>query len=135
MESIEKTKIIIVDNNEQMRISIKQQLNTNELNVVADFSDAISALNYIKENEVDVIITDIVLPNIDGYEFMEAINKQGLVTRPKILVLSALSNDNFINKALQYGADYYMIKPCDVNVLKSRVMELKTSSVKNPSLS
>ena len=34
-----------------MRISIKQQLNTNELNVVADFSDAISALNYIKENE------------------------------------------------------------------------------------
>ena len=129
MESIEKTKIIIVDNNEQMRISIKQQLNTNELNVVADFSDAISALNYIKENEVDVIITDIVLPNIDGYEFMEAINKQGLVTRPKILVLSALSNDNFINKALQYGADYYMIKPCDVNVLKSRVMELKTSSV------
>lgn len=129
MESIEKTKIIIVDNNEQMRISIKQQLNTNELNVVADFSDAISALNYIKENEVDVIITDIVLPNIDGYEFMEAINKQGLVTRPKILVLSALSNDNFINKALQYGADYYMIKPCDVNVLKSRVVELKTSSV------
>lgn len=129
MESIEKTKIIIVDNNEQMRISIKQQLNTNELNVVADFSDAISALNYIKENEVDVIITDIVLPNIDGYEFMEAINKQGLVTRPKILVLSALSNDNFINKALQYGADYYMIKPCDVIVLKSRVMELKTSSV------
>lgn len=129
MESIEKTKIIIVDNNEQMRISIKQQLNTNELNVVADFSDAISALNYIKENEVDVIITDIVLPNIDGYEFMEAINKQGLVTRPKILVLSALSNDNFINKALQYGADYYMIKPCDVNVLKSRVMELNTSSV------
>ncbi len=129
MGNFEQTKIVLVDNNEQMRTSIKQQMNGEEVKIVADFSDAISALNYIKDNEVDVIITDIVLPNIDGYEFMEAINKQGLANKPKILVLSALSNDNFINKALQYGADYYMIKPCDVNLLKQRVNELKNTPI------
>ncbi len=128
MGNFEQTKIVLVDNNEQMRTSIKQQIGE-EVKIVADFSDAISALNYIKDNEVDVIITDIVLPNIDGYEFMEAINKQGLANKPKILVLSALSNDNFINKALQYGADYYMIKPCDVNLLKQRVNELKNTPI------
>lgn len=128
MGNFEQTKIVLVDNNEQMRTSIKQQMGE-EVKIVADFSDAISALNYIKDNEVDVIITDIVLPNIDGYEFMEAINKQGLTNKPKILVLSALSNDNFINKALQYGADYYMIKPCDVNLLKQRVNELKNTPI------
>ncbi len=128
MGNFEQTKIVLVDNNEQMRTSIKQQMGE-EVKIVADFSDAISALNYIKDNEVDVIITDIVLPNIDGYEFMEAINKQGLANKPKILVLSALSNDNFINKALQYGADYYMIKPCDVNLLKQRVNELKNTPI------
>lgn len=125
MGNLSKTKIILVDNNEQMRKTLKEQLSNGEVEVVADFLDAISALNYIKENEVDVVVTDIVLPNIDGYEFLEALNKQGLKYRPKILILSALSSDNFINKALNYGADYYMVKPCDINVLKERIKELK----------
>ena len=119
-----QTKIILVDNNEQMRENIKKQLTNDKILVVADFNDAVSAINYIKENEVDVIVTDIVLPNIDGYEFLEAINKLGLVNKPKILVLSALSNDNFINKALSLGADYYMVKPCDVAVLTGRILDV-----------
>lgn len=122
------TKVVLVDNNEAMRDSIKKQITNDKIEIVADFSEAIKAINYIKENEVDVIVTDIVLPNIDGYEFLEAINKLGLVNKPKILILSALSNDNFINKALNYGADYYMVKPCDVNVLKNRILELKQGS-------
>lgn len=125
MGNLSKTKIILVDNNEQMRKTLKEQLSNGDVEVVADFLDAISALNYIKENEVDVVVTDIVLPNIDGYEFLEALNKQGLKYRPKILILSALSSDNFVNKALNYGADYYMVKPCDINVLKERIKELK----------
>ncbi len=125
MGNLSKTKIILVDNNEQMRKTLKEQLSNGDVEVVADFLDAISALNYIKENEVDVVVTDIVLPNIDGYEFLEALNKLGLKYRPKILILSALSSDNFVNKALNYGADYYMVKPCDINVLKERIKELK----------
>lgn len=119
-----QTKIILVDNNEQMRESIKKQLTNDKILIVADFGDAVTAINYIKENEVDVVVTDIVLPNIDGYEFLEAINKLGLVNKPKILILSALSNDNFINKALSLGADYYMVKPCDVSVLEGRILDL-----------
>ena len=133
---LSKVKIILVDNNEQMRETLKAQLTNEKLEVVANFSDAITALNYIKENEVDVIVTDIVLPNIDGYEFLDALNKQGLSYRPKVLILSALSNDNFINKALSHGADYYMVKPCDINVLKERITELKNgSSYKNKAVS
>ncbi len=129
METTTK-KVVIVDNNESMRESIKTQITNDKIEVVADFSEAIKAINYIKENDVDLIVTDIVLPNIDGYEFLEAINKLGLISKPKILILSALSNDNFINKALNFGADYYMVKPCDVNVLKSRILELTQSEQK-----
>lgn len=126
MENVSnKIKIILVDNNEQMRESIKLQFTNGEIDVCADFSDAISALNYIKENAVDVIVTDIVLPNIDGYGFLESLNKLELNNKPKVLILSALSNDNFINKALNYGADYFMVKPFDFNVLKSRICEIK----------
>lgn len=124
----QKTKVILIDNSDQMRKEIKTQLTKDKIEVVADFADAITALNYIKENEVDVIVTDIVLPNIDGYEFLKALKKLG-INLPKVLILSALSSDNFINKALNDGASYYMVKPCDVNVLTKRILDLKTDSV------
>lgn len=117
-------KIILIDNSEQMRESIKEQLKNTNTFVVADFADGVSALTYLKDNAVDVVITDIVLPNIDGYEFLEGLNKLEIKHKPKVLILSALSNDNFINKALSLGADYYMVKPCDINVLKLRVADL-----------
>lgn len=117
-------KIIIIDNSEQMRQSIKEQLNNTNIKVMADFADGVSALTYLKDNEVDVVVTDIVLPNIDGYEFLDNLNKLELQSKPKVLILSALSNDNFINKALSLGANYYMVKPCDINVLKTRVLDL-----------
>ena len=72
-------KVVLVDNNNSMRESIKNQITNDKIEVVADFAEAIKAINYIKENEVDLIVTDIVLPNIDGYEFLEAINKLGLI--------------------------------------------------------
>ncbi len=87
-------KIILIDNSEQMRESIKEQLKNTNILVMADFADAVSALSYLKENEVDVVVTDIVLPNIDGYEFLENLNKLEKENKPKVLILSALSNDN-----------------------------------------
>lgn len=117
-------KIILIDNSEQMRLSIKEQLKNTNINVLADFADGVSALTYLKDNEVDVVVTDIVLPNIDGYEFLDNLNKSEIKNKPKVLILSALSNDNFVSRALALGANYYMVKPCDINVLKLRVMDL-----------
>ncbi len=109
MENLsEKTKLILVDNNEQMRNNIKSQLKDDQMEVVADFGDAISALNYIKENEVDVIVSDIVLPNIDGYEFMEALNKDGCQPIGAIRPMTSLHywmplSKIFLNRIQQKG--------------------------------
>ena len=124
MDANANCKVVLIDNSDQMRESIKTQLQNTSINVVADFSDAVSALTYLKNNEVDVVVNDIVLPNIDGYEFLDSLNKANLQNKPKVLVLSALSSDNFINKALMLGANYYMVKPCDVSVLKTRIIDL-----------
>lgn len=123
MES--ECKVLLLDGNEQMRTMVKDYLDKgDEINVVAQYGDAMNALEFLKTAMVDVIVTDIVLPNIDGYEFIDNLNKLNLDKKPKILVLSALSSDNFINKALNLGADYYMVKPCDLKLLKSRVVEI-----------
>lgn len=127
MES--ECKVLLLDGNEQMRAMINDYLGkSNEVKIVADVENANQALKFISENDVDVVVTDIVLPNIDGYEFIEKLQALQLKKKPKVLVLSALSSDNFINKALNVGADYYMVKPCDLNILKSRILELSKNS-------
>lgn len=119
-----KGKVVIIDNNEQMRTTIKNYLNNdNALEVVSEFDNATNALNYLKTEQVEVVVTDIILPNIDGYEFLDKLQKLQLPYKPKVIVLSALSSDGFIQKALSLGADYYMVKPCELSLLKERILE------------
>ena len=127
-----KGRIVVLDGNEQMRTTIKDFLNNDgNLTVVSEFDNAVGCLNFLKSNQADVVVTDIILPNIDGYEFLDKLNKLNLTHKPKVIVLSALSSDGFIHKALQLGADYYMVKPCELSLLKERVMEfLKNNFVK-----
>lgn len=130
MESVSKKgTVVIVDNNEQMRTTIKNYLSNQErLTVVAEFDNALSALNFLKDENVDVIVTDIILPNIDGYEFLEKLEQQNKTNKPKVIVLSALSSDGFIHKALSLGADYYMVKPCELSLLKERICQFAENS-------
>lgn len=120
-----KVKLVLLDNNEQMRTTIKEYLNSDDtISVVAEFDNAESTLQFVKTESVDLIISDIILPNIDGYEFLNQLNNMQLANKPKVIILSALSSDAFIQKALMLNADYYMVKPCDLSVLKSRAKEL-----------
>ncbi len=124
MENEKKGKIVVLDGNEQMRTTIKDFLGSDDsLMVVSEFDNAINCLDYLKSHTVDVVVCDIILPNIDGYEFLDKLNKLNLQHKPKIIVLSALSSDGFIHKALGLGADYYMVKPCELSLLRERIVE------------
>lgn len=124
-------KVIILDNNLQMMNMIQENIEDENLKVVEKFDDVENALNFVKNNSVDVIISDIVLPKEDGFSFLNKLNLLNLEKAPKVIILSALSNDNFISKALSMGASYYMVKPCDYSTLKVRVMEFAKNKFNN----
>lgn len=124
-----QSKVVVIDSNEQMRTTIKNFLNTDKkLVVVSEFDNATNALDYLKTSHVDVVVTDIILPSIDGYEFLDKLHKLQLTVKPKVIILSALSGDAFIYKALNLGADYYMVKPCELSLLKERIIEFSDNS-------
>ena len=75
-----------------------------------------------KELAPDVVILDLVMPKTDGFGFLQAVNKGNA----KILVLSALSKDAFVQRAMDLGADYYMRKPCSFRELTQRIRELNS---------
>lgn len=117
------TKILIVDDNIDTQNNIKSGLQKDEkFEVVGTAQSVQNAFDLIKQKTPDVVITDIVLKGEDGFELIEKINT--LEKKPKIFVLSALSQESFVEKAMHLGAVYYMAKPFNVENLVKRVKEI-----------
>ena len=123
MNTKNEIRVAILDNNLQMIDHIKNNIEDSNLKVDVKFDNVEDALNFLQENEIDVILTDIVLSKEDGFSFLNKLNNLNLSNPPKVIVLSALSSDNFVSKALSLGASYYMVKPCDYFTLKERIID------------
>ena len=120
-----KIKLVVVDDEQQAKNLTENHLKKNvNLNVVASCSDGATALDVIKTHKPDVVVMELVLPNKDGFALLAEIAETNFEHKPKVLVLSALTSEGFVHKAMQMGADYYMIKPYDKEVLTSRITEL-----------
>lgn len=116
-----KTRIMLVDDNEELLGVLRDYFASDDgVEVVAVAKSGEAALESYAAVKPDVIILDLVMPGIDGFEVMERIDKG----KCKILILSALSQDAFISKAMSLGADYYMLKPVSPDNLRKRVCEL-----------
>jgi len=120
-------KIIIVDSNEKDALELKTKLGMEE-GILVDkiFSNADNALAYLDYNDIDLVITDIILQNSDGFDLLEVLSTEKHLNT-KVIILSALNGDAFIQKALSLGADYYMIKPYSYNILLKRINDVLKS--------
>lgn len=122
----EKRKIVVVDNNNELQRGIKTFYESDDaVEVVDTFNDVNKTIDYVKENNVDIVVTDLVLPNADGYALIEGL--KALPNCPKIIVASAIFEDQFIKRAFALGVSYYMIKPIDFKLLDTRINEILNS--------
>ena len=120
------SKIVVVDSNESFCQSLKDYFleSKEDLRVVSTFNNIIDAVEYISDNAVDIVISDIVIPNADGYDLISEIKSLGLEHEPKIVIVSALTGEGFIQKAFNMGVSYYMLKPINYEILESRLVEI-----------
>lgn len=118
-----KTKILLVDDSFDTIASIKSTLQTEEtFELVGTAQNVDDAYNLIAEKHPDIVVTEIVLKGKDGFELMERCQK--LDSAPKFFVLSSLSQETFVEKAMHLGAVYYMAKPFDAENLKKRLSDV-----------
>ena len=124
-------RILIANENNEETKEISQKLTTEE--TIIDFTNnGRDALKLISANNYDLIISDLVLAEVDGFEVIERAKE--LNRNTKIVVLSALSSDTFIKKATNLGVDYYMLKPIDSGILAKRVKDLFVNNDKTDNL-
>ncbi|MCL2370473.1 MAG: sporulation transcription factor Spo0A [Firmicutes bacterium] len=126
-----KIKVLFVDDNlELVEEAQNFYKNHSDINLIDVALDGIEALEKIELSKPDVMVLDIVMPNLDGFGVMERLAKDK--DGPKIVVISALSQDNFLNKAMRLGASSFMVKPFDFSSLTERIKDAANGDVIPP---
>ena len=113
--------ILLVEDDEKLNKLFYTVLSKQGFNI-HNAKDGIEAFNIMENNHVDLIISDIMMPNMDGYEFTESIRKFDVEI--PILMITAKDDFNSKQKSFLIGIDDYMVKPIDVNEMILRVNAL-----------
>lgn len=120
-----RVKIIIADDNREFCEVMKDYLSREEDFAITGIAyNGIEALEMIEQNNPDVIILDIIMPHLDGIGVLEKLFSGTVNTRPKVIILTAFGQDTFTQRAMDLGADYYVLKPFDFSVLATRIRQL-----------
>ena len=118
---MQKIKVAIVDDSQQMKKIVQTNFVSDEEFEVLEINDGGNAISEIKAFLPQVVVLDLVLPNRDGFSVLAELKTLDIT--PKIIVCSALTNENFIKKALDYGADNFISKPCSFGALKDAILD------------
>lgn len=120
----EAISVLIADDNVQLGDILRQYINQNDdLSVKGVARDGVQAIKMISSLQPDVVILDIIMPNLDGIGVLERLSTMQLSQKPSFIMLTGLGQDRFIQKAMELGAEYYIVKPFDVDILVSRIRQ------------
>ena len=123
-------KVIIADDEPRICKLIEKLINWEELEmeVIKVASNGVETLEYIKEFNPDIVITDIRMPGYDGLEIIERTRKFNLDT--EFIIISGYSEFEYAKKAINYKVNGYLLKPINKEELENALIEVKDNILK-----
>jgi two-component system alkaline phosphatase synthesis response regulator PhoP len=116
-------KILIVDDEPNIVMSLEYTFKKNNFEVFIA-RDGQEALDILQNQLPDVIILDVMMPLVDGFETLEQIKKNERLQHCKVMFLSAKNKESDIEKGMALGADAYLTKPFSIKKVVEQVNEL-----------
>lgn len=120
-----KIKLLVVDDNKSLVEMIKEYFNDNaDIKVTLTANDGAEAIRLIetKEDEFDILLLDLIMPNKDGLSVLEEMRKKNI--SKKVMVLTSYNTQDMIRKVSELGVNYFMLKPFELNDLEKRIKEV-----------
>lgn len=118
-ENVNSDILLFVDDNNDLRSYIK--LTFSEKFKVITVENGEKALEYLNENECDIVVSDVMMPGIQGDELCRRIKENQDTSWMPVILLTAKAGKDFIIEGLETGADDYVTKPFDIEILKSKI--------------
>ena len=119
-----KIRILLADDNSEVCGMMQGFLDKQtDMEVLGCVYDGIAAVEAIAQLAPDVAVIDGVMPKLDGLGVLEKI--YDITERPICIILSEITQEKITKKAIELGADYYMVKPVDLDILVQRIRQLR----------
>lgn len=115
-------KVLIVDDDPNILLSLEFLLTKNNYQVFVA-RNGMEALSSIEKEIPDVVLLDIMMPDLDGYLVCEYIRKNEAFKHAKVIFLSARSKESDIEKGYEMGADLYIVKPFSTRTLLEKITQ------------
>lgn len=128
MESSGKKKIVAVDDSGIILKMLMKVLG--EKYDLHAFSGGMRALQFLKSKTPDLIILDIDMPEINGYEMLKMIKERESLKEVPVIFLTSNNDKNHVVKAVAGGANDYVVKPIDEDILMEKVCALINATSK-----
>lgn len=119
-------KILVAEDNKLIQQTIAYKLGKDGFDVIT-VDDGKACLEMLENNDMDLLITDLFMPYINGHEVISTVRNEWKKTLP-IMVLSAAGSEETVLKAFELGGDDYMVKPFSLGELTIRVKKLLSTN-------
>ena len=122
----EKIRVLIADDNIEFAMTLHGYLEKEEeMEVIGMAKDGNEAYTMILEKQPDVVLLDVIMPHLDGLGVLEKLSSTQNIQMPLCIMLSAVGQDKITQKAINLGAEYYIVKPFDISLLMKRIKDFK----------
>lgn len=117
-------RVLLADDNREFVEIVKEYIERQEdMSLVGVAYHGNEALELISREEPQVVLLDIIMPHLDGLGVLEKL--QNAPIRPKIIILTAFGQEAMTQRAVNLGANYYILKPFDLDILGKRIRQLQ----------
>lgn len=117
---------LIVDDSSVMRKIVERALRQAGLAIAHIFeaSSGVEGLDALREHKIDLVLSDINLPKMDGLEFLRQLRRQNLAPNAPVVMITTESSEDSVREAIAAGAQGYIRKPFTAEQVKDRVLPL-----------
>jgi len=109
-------KLLVVDDEPAIRL-LMQAILSQEGHDVATAQDGVEALAHLESGLPDVVLLDLAMPNMDGWRFLEELRNRGLRSKVRVIIVSAMSDNESLQRGRSEGVAEQIAKPFDADAI------------------
>ena len=132
---MKKINILMIDDNVNLIKMVKEYFSNNdEVNIAFEAYDGLEGINILEENndKIDLVILDLIMPKKDGIYVLNEMKKRGI--SKNVIVATSYNAAEVIREVSEYGVNYYILKPFDLEDLKNRIYDIANKKEENKSI-
>ena len=117
-------KIVVADDSSELGENCARTFKAYGMKVSLCEKDGAKVLEKLKTETPDILLADVFMPNLDILGVINHLNSQNIKEKPMIMAMSGFDNARLEKELIEAGADYYFLKPFDVNTMAERIIQL-----------